>query len=71
MAPDDKPNVMPPIAKNPTRNITLIKPAETPSAEAIPDKTPPNILSFLLRFIINICLKNYDELKLNNIHFEF
>jgi hypothetical protein len=28
-------------------------------------------LSFLLRFIINICLKNYDELKFNNIHFEF
>lgn len=53
MAPDDIPNVMPPIAKNPTRNITLIKPAETPSAEAIPDNTPPKILSFLLRFIIN------------------
>ena len=71
MAPDDMPNVMPPMAKNPTRNITLIKPAETPSAEAIPANTPPKILSFLLRFIINICLKNYDELKLNNIHFEF
>ena len=57
MAPEDMPNVMPPIAKNPTRNITLINPAETPNAEAIPDKTPPNILSFLLRVIIIIFLK--------------
>ena len=45
MAPDDMPNVIPPIAKNPTRNITLINPAETPNAAAIPDNTPPRILS--------------------------
>lgn len=53
MAPDDMPNVIPPIAKNPTRNITLINPAETPNAAAIPDNTPPNILSLFLRCIIN------------------
>jgi len=57
MAPDEIPNVMPPMAKNPTRNITLINPAETPNAEAIPDNTPPKILSLFLRCIINVCLK--------------
>ena len=62
---------MPPIAKKPTRNITLINPAETPSAEAIPANTPPKILSFLLRFIINIYFKNYDELKVIGLDFEF
>lgn len=60
MAPEDMPNVMPPIAKKPTRNITLINPAETPNAEAIPDNTPPNILLLFFRCIINVCFKNYD-----------
>ena len=58
MAPDDMPNVIPPIAKKPTRNITLIKPAEVPNAAAIPDNTPPKILSLLFRCIINGCLNN-------------
>jgi len=60
MAPDDMPNVIPPMAKNPIRNITLINPAEVPNAEAIPDNTPPKSLSLLLRCIINGCLNNYD-----------
>jgi hypothetical protein len=60
MAPDDMPNVMPPMAKNPTRNITLIKPAEMPNAVASPDNTPPKILSLLFRCIISSCLNNYD-----------
>jgi hypothetical protein len=51
MAPEDMPNVMPPMAKKPTRNITLINPAETPNAEAIPDNTPPNILLLFFRCI--------------------
>ena len=71
MAPDDMPNVIPPMAKNPTRNITLIKPAEVPNAVAIPDKTPPKILSLLFRCIINGCLNNYDKFNVLILTFNF
>ena len=71
MAPDDIPNVIPPIAKNPTKNITLIKPAEVPNASAIPDNTPPKILSLLFRCIINVCLNNYDKFNVLVFNFNF
>ena len=46
MAPEDMPSVMPPMPKYRTIKMTLKSPADVPKEFAIPESTPPSILSF-------------------------
>lgn len=46
MAPADMPSVMPPIPKYRTIKMTLKSPVDIPKEFAIPESTPPSILSF-------------------------
>ena len=51
MAPAEMPRVIPPMPKYSTINITLKSPVDIPKAFAIPDNTPPSILSFRFLYI--------------------
>ena len=46
MAPVDMPSVIPPIPKYRTIKITLKSPVDIPKEFAMPDSTPPSMLSF-------------------------
>ena len=46
MAPADMPSVIPPIPKYRTIKITLKSPVDIPKEFAMPESTPPSMLSF-------------------------
>lgn len=52
MAPEDMPSVMPPMPKYRTIKMTLKSPADIPKEFAIPESTPPSILSFKFLVIL-------------------
>lgn len=51
IAPLDIPSVIPPIPRYSTINITLKSPVDIPKEFAIPERTPPSILSFEFLYI--------------------
>lgn len=52
MAPAEMPRVIPPMPKYSTINMTLKSPVDIPNEFAIPDNTPPSILSFMFLYIL-------------------
>lgn len=54
MAPAEMPRVIPPMPKYSTINMTLKSPVDIPNEFAIPDNTPPSILSFKFLYISTV-----------------